>query len=288
VGPVIAIHAIGDERVGDYRSLSDAARLRNGPAAPAGGGTFIVEGTLAIRELIRSRYPVRSVLVTPERLERLASDLAIVAAPVYVASRATLAGVAGFDVHRGALASAGRLDRSPWEAVAAGAELLAVVEGVNDHENLGALFRNAAAFGVGGVLLCPRTADPLYRRSVRVSVGHVLHVPWTRLDPWPAGLLALRSAGFELIALTPNLSAIPLLQVPAGGRRRRALLLGAEGPGLSEQALAASHRRVRIPMAGGVDSLNVATAAAIAFHHFASSPEASGPTASGVDARRGQ
>jgi tRNA G18 (ribose-2'-O)-methylase SpoU len=287
VGPVIPVDGIGDERVGDYRNLTDAARLRRCPGMP-GAGTFIVEGTLAIRQLVRSRYPVRSVLVTPSRLHDLASDLAAVAAPVYVASRATMAGVAGFDVHRGALASAARLAPPPLETVAEGAGTLAVLEGVNDHENLGALFRNAAAFGVDGVLLCPRTADPLYRRSVRVSVGHVLQVPWTRLERWPEALTALRAAGFELIALTPDPSADPLGELPPGGGRRRALLLGAEGAGLSGPTLALSDRRVRIRMSGAVDSLNVATAAAIAFHHLAADAGPSTAAPPGVDAAGGQ
>jgi tRNA G18 (ribose-2'-O)-methylase SpoU len=276
VGPVIAIEGIGDDRVGDYRNLTDAA-LRRAPTAPEGPGTFIVEGTLAIRQLVRSRYPVRSLLVTAAKLDALAADLDAVAAPVYVASRATMAGVAGFDVHRGALASAARLPAPPVDAVVAGARVVVVLEGINDHENLGALFRNAAAFGVDGVLLCPRTADPLYRRSVRVSVGHVLHVPWTRVGRWPDGLTELRSAGFELIALTPDPAAVPLPHFTPGAGRC-ALVVGAEGAGLSEAALAAADRRVRVPMSPGADSVNVATAAAIAFYHLASrQPASDGP-----------
>jgi len=138
-----------------------------------------------------------------------------------------------------------------------------VLEGVNDHENLGALFRNAAALGVDGVLLGPRCADPLYRRSVRVSMGHVLRVPFAPLpEPWPDVLATL---DHTVVALTPAPDAVPLAAAGLAGRRV-ALLLGAEGPGLSEAALRAAHLRVRIPMASGVDSLNVATAAAVAFH----------------------
>ncbi len=267
MGPIITIDSLSDHRVGDYRNLTDAALRRGAPAARAKPGSFIVEGVRAIRELIRSAYPVRSLLLSASRLERLAADLEGITAPVYLATRATMAEIVGFDVHRGALASAERLPPPPLDDVVAGARLLAVVEGVNDHENLGALFRNAAAFGVGGVLLCPSTADPLYRRSVRVSLGKVLHVPWTWIVPWPGALEGLRAAGFELIALTPDPAAMPLEQLPA--RTRCAVLVGAEEPGLSEPALAAADRMVRIPMCGGVDSINVATAAAIAFYHLA-------------------
>jgi tRNA G18 (ribose-2'-O)-methylase SpoU len=145
------------------------------------------------------------------------------------------------------------------------ARLVAVLEGVNDHENLGALFRNAAALGVDAVLLGPRCSDPLYRRSVRVSMGHVLRVPFAELPgPWPESLDLLRAAGLQVAALTPA-AAVPLTASGLRGERV-AVLLGAEGPGLSAEALAAADVRVRIPMAAGVDSLNVATAAAVAFH----------------------
>jgi len=270
MGPVVAIDEIGDERVAEYRNLTDAELLRRRPSTPAGGvGSFIVEGTFAIRELLRSRYPVRSLLLSPNKRAALEADLANVDAPVFVASPETMGGIAGFNVHRGALASAARLPMTPAEAVTGPARLLAVLEGINDLENLGALFRNAAAFAVDGVLLCPRSADPLYRRCVRVSVGQVLHVPWTRVASWPAALDTLRAEGFELIALTPDRSATPLAEIKPDGSRR-ALLLGAEGRGLSKEALAAADQRVRIPLAPGVDSLNVATAAALAFYQCAS------------------
>jgi tRNA G18 (ribose-2'-O)-methylase SpoU len=155
--------------------------------------------------------------------------------------------------------------------------VVAVLEGLNDHENIGALFRNAAAFAVGGVLLDPTCADPLYRRSVRVSVGHVLHMPFARVAPWPAGLAMLRTAGFVIAALAPPSPAatgapalsLAELKVRISGPGRPAgvaVLLGAEGPGLTAAALAASDIVVSISMAKGVDSVNVATAAAVAFH----------------------
>ncbi len=190
---------------------------------------------------------------------------------MYAVPPSTMAAVVGFHLNRGVLAVADRVpapDPAELAAMSAAARLLAVLEGVNDHENLGALFRNAAALGVDGVALGPRCADPLYRRSVRVSMGHVLQVPFGVLPerpPWPAALGLLRDAGLRIVALTPRPDAVPLAEANLAGRRV-ALLLGAEGTGLSAAALAASDDRVRIPMAAGVDSLNVATAAAVAFY----------------------
>jgi tRNA G18 (ribose-2'-O)-methylase SpoU len=255
----VGVEDIADPRVSDYRDLTDGQRRRQ--------ENFIVEGVFAIRQLLRSQYPVRSLLVTPSKLRSLEAELGSLEAPVYVAPQPVLAGIAGYNVHRGALAAADRMPLPAVDDLLTTAGLVVVLEGVNDHENIGALFRNAAAFGVDAVLLCPRCADPLYRRSVRVSVGHVLHVPWTRMEPWPGGLERVRSFGLQLVALTPTPTATALNRFAGTGRV--ALLLGEEGPGLSLGALSAAQCRVRIPMAPGVDSLNVATAAAIALYHLA-------------------
>jgi tRNA G18 (ribose-2'-O)-methylase SpoU len=178
-----------------------------------------------------------------------------------------LSDVVGFRLTRGVLASADRLPAVPAADVLAGATRVAVLESLNDFENLGALFRNAAAFGVDAVLLDAQCADPLYRRSVRVSMGHALRVPFAVLPgPWTAALAALREAGFTLLALTPHADAMPLASVVPPDRW--AVLLGAEGPGLTAAARSAADACVRIPMAPGVDSLNVATAAAVAFAHL--------------------
>ncbi len=231
-------------------------------AEPA-GGLFIAEGEPVIRRAARAGYRLRSLLLGPWCLDRLA-DVAG-PAPVYVASPAVLEAVTGFHVHRGALASVARPPLPDAPTLLAGACRLAVLEDVNNPTNLGALFRSAAALGMGGVLLSPGCADPLYRRAVRVSMGEVLAVPYARLAPWPAALAEVRAAGFELLALTPAAGAEPLDRVEVGPRDRVAVLLGAEGPGLTPAALAAAGRAVRIPMAAGVDSLNVAAAAAVAF-----------------------
>jgi tRNA G18 (ribose-2'-O)-methylase SpoU len=149
------------------------------------------------------------------------------------------------------------------------ARVVAVLEGVGDHENLGALFRNAAAFGVDGVLLGAGCSDPLYRRSVRVSMGHVLRVPFATFDAWPGGLGLLRERDFQVAALSPKPDSVPLRSLRDNATGRVALMLGSEGPGLTEEAMAAADLTVRIPMADGVDSLNVATTAAIAFYEVA-------------------
>jgi tRNA G18 (ribose-2'-O)-methylase SpoU len=258
---VVAIADPDDERVADYRHLTDAGWRRQ---LEAEHGLFVAEGRLVIRQVLRHRLRVRSILLARNRQESLAGDLAGIDVPVYVAEPAVLEAVAGFHAHRGVLAAVERPALRPPEDVVASARLVAVLEDVNDHENLGAVFRNAAGLGVGAVLLSPGCCDPLYRRAVRVSMGHVLSVPWTRLEPWPAGLEWLRRRGFALLALTPDPSAEPLAAAPPA--LRLAVLLGAEGPGLSPGALAAADRRLRIPLAGGVDSLNLASAAAIAFH----------------------
>lgn len=264
---VILIDDPADPRVSDYTDLSDP-ELRQLRERSDGedGGFFIAEGLAVIRRLLGSPYRVRSLLLTPRRLVALEDDLAGVDAPVYVGAQEVVNAVSGFHLHRGALASAHREPLPGPLALSAHAHLLVIGEGLNDHENLGALFRNAAAFGAGAVLLDPSSADPLYRRSIRVSMGHVLRVPFAVAEPWPGILTAVAAQDREIVALTPAGDTDLRELVPTG---HQALLVGAEGPGLSEAALAAAHHRVRIDMAPGVDSINVATATAIALHHVA-------------------
>jgi tRNA G18 (ribose-2'-O)-methylase SpoU len=238
--------------------------------AELAGGVFVVEGKLALEAVLASHYPLRSVLVLQRRLSALDNLNLPVSLPVYVAAEDVMASVTGFDVHRGLLGIAGRLPAiAPRDLLAHMASpLVMVVEGVNDQENLGAIFRNAAAFGAGAVFLDPTCSDPLYRRSVRVSLGHVLRVPFSRLEPWPGSLQQIVEAGFELLALTPRPGADPIEAVSYELQGSRvALVVGAEGRGLSPEVLAMC-RRVRVPMAPGVDSLNVAAATAVALHRF--------------------
>jgi len=258
----IAVDDPDDPRLADYRALRDADL----PDA------FIAEGALVVRQLFRSPHPVRSLLVTPRKLAALEADVPP-DVPVYVASRPLLKAVVGFDLHRGAVAAADRPRAADPAAVAAAAPSLLVVEDVSDAENMGSLFRNAAAFGVGAVLLSPTCCDPLYRRAVRVSMGQVLHVPFATLSPWPSGLDdVVGAAGFTTVALTPSVDAVDLDALVAGDGggvpSRLAVLVGAEGAGLTDGALASASVRVRIAIRDDVDSINVATAAAIAFHRL--------------------
>jgi tRNA G18 (ribose-2'-O)-methylase SpoU len=257
MGGVIPVDTADDPRLADYARLTDAELRRN--------DVVIVEGVLAIEKLLASEYRLRSLLVTPNRLKDL-GDLPGIEAPVFVADLAVLQGVTGFNIHRGALASADRTTLPAVSDVLRDSAMVAVLEGINDHENMGVIFRNAAALGVDGLVLCPRCCDPLYRRSIRVSMGHVLHQPFARLAHWPAGLGEVRSAGFTVVALTPDWSATAIDEVEWRGYDKVAVMLGAEGAGLTAEAMASADIRVRIPMASGVDSINVGSAAAIAFH----------------------
>ena len=256
-----------DRRVDDYRELQDArVRRRMERPGDADHGFFVAEGAHALQRLLASGRRIRSVFVDHLRFEALGEALAGLDAPVLVADQPTLRAVAGFPVHRGVLAAADRWPLPDPAALLATAERIAVLEDINDHENLGVIFRSAGSLGVDAVLLSPRCCDPLYRRSVRVSMGHVLGVPWTRLEPWPDALDILAAAGFTLAAFTPAAGAEPLHEwAPAPGERV-AVLLGAEGPGLSPAVLGAAHRRLTIPMRRTADSLNVGSAAAIAFY----------------------
>lgn len=272
-----------DPRLAEFTALNDPARRRRVERA---GDYFVVEGILAIERLLAlPTWPVRRLLLLPRAFDRLAPVIAAAAdrggdsggdsggdgpPEVLVADEVVLRAVVGFDLHRGALAS---VTRAPERAVSPpaleGAHLLVVAEGINDHENLGSLYRNAAAFGVDAVVLDPTGADPFYRRAVRVSLGHVLAVPTLRAAAFPAGLEDLHRCGVTTVALTPG-AAVDLRHLDRAtlGPGPVAVVVGAEGPGLTAPALAAAHHRVAITMADGVDSLNVATAAAIALHHL--------------------
>jgi tRNA G18 (ribose-2'-O)-methylase SpoU len=245
----------------DYARLSDPAFRRE---IERRGDFFVAEGELVIRALVdeRARWPVRSVLLTPALRERLADALSLLdpGVPVYVEPLEVLRDIVGFNVHRGALATADRGEPLPVASVlSSGARTVLALEGINDHENVGSIFRNAAAFGADGVVLDSRTADPLYRRSLRVSMGHALRVPFARSIAW---MDDVRAHGFVVVALTPSADATPIQDFARPARI--ALALGAERDGLSDETLAAADHRVHIPIAAGVDSLNVAVAAAVA------------------------
>ncbi|HYQ74976.1 RNA methyltransferase [Cellulomonas sp.] len=256
-----------DERLADYVALTDVAlRSRHEPEK----GLYIAESSTVLGRALAAGHRPRSVLVSPRWLPDLtamleARDPGGEPVRVYVAEPAVLEAITGFHVHRGALAAMHRPPLPPVADVIAGARRVAVLEDVVDHTNVGAAFRSAAAIGVDAVLVTPRCADPLYRRSVRVSMGTVFQVPWTRVDPWPGGIDLLREAGFVTAALALSDDSVSLDALEADPPERLALVLGAEGDGLKPATIAAADLTVRIPMAGGVDSLNVAAAGAVAF-----------------------
>jgi len=256
-----------DPRVADYREARDG-RLRRR------AGLFLVEGRLVVRRVLgASRFETRSLLLTPRALDDLRDLLAGAdAPPAYLASAEIIRAVVGFKFHRGCLAVVGR--GAPLEPESLieplGPRTLVALEELADPDNVGAVFRNAAAFGAAGVLLSPGCADPLYRKAIRVGMGATLSLPFARTE-WPAGLERLRGAGYTLVALTPEPDAADISAVATRGlpSRRLALLVGSEGRGLDAGTRDTADCRVRIPMAVGADSLNVATACGIALHRLA-------------------
>ncbi|MFD5786861.1 TrmH family RNA methyltransferase [Streptomyces sp. NPDC127037] len=263
---LITIDDPDDPRLSDYLGLTDVElRRRKEPAE----GLFIAEGEKVIRRARQAGYQMRSMLLSAKWIDLMRDVIDEVPAPVYTVAPDLAERVTGYHVHRGALAS---MQRKPLPAAGEllrKARRVAVMEAVNDHTNIGAIFRSAAALGMDAVLLSPDCADPLYRRSVKVSMGAVFSVPYARLDTWPGGLETVRGAGFTLLALTPAEKAVSIEEAAPHRMDRVALMLGAEGDGLSARALAAADRWVRIPMAHGVDSLNVGAAAAVAFYAVA-------------------
>lgn len=264
-GPVQRVDAMSvrSAELQDYTDLTDVALRRVREPAE---GLFIAEGEKVIRRAVAAGYAVRSFLLEEKWLAGLADVVDGVEAPVYLASAGTLESVTGYVVHRGALAAMSRKALPPALDLARSSLRLAVLEDVNDHTNIGAIFRCAAGLGIEAVLLSPRCADPLYRRSVKVSMGAVFAVPWSRMDTWPGSLRDVQDLGFPVLALTPGPQATPLPDLPMSVGAKFALVLGAEGTGISERALSIAEHRVRIPMSSGVDSLNVAAAAAVAFY----------------------
>ncbi|MFD5512542.1 TrmH family RNA methyltransferase [Streptomyces sp. NPDC059761] len=267
---LITVEDPDDPRLHDYTGLTDVElRRRREPAE----GLFIAEGEKVIRRAKDAGYEMRSMLLSAKWVDVMRDVIDELPAPVYAVTPELAERVTGYHVHRGALAS---MQRKPLpaadellaaEGAGAGAgHRIAVFEGFVDHANLGAAFRSAAALGISAILLSPDCADPLYRRAIKVSMGSVFSVPYARLDQWPADLEKVREAGYRILAMTPSEKATPLDQVPPERFERSAIMLGSEGHGLSTYALRAADEWVRIPMAEGIDSLNVAAASAVAFY----------------------
>lgn len=272
-GPqIIPISDPADPRLADYANLKDKqlAALATPDSPP---GLFMAEGELVVRQLILSPLTVRSVLITPTRLASMEDALAALPAhvPVFLTSLEAMSAIVGFHIHRGVLAAGIRPAAPDPHALIAQSQTLVLLEDLANHDNVGGIFRTVAAlagFDGTSVLLSPRCCDPLYRKAIRVSMGTALRLPFATLSPWPDSLEAIRRAGFRIYALTPDAAAAPIEQVHPTGRV--ALLLGSEGPGLSPSALSRVDELVRIPMAVGVDSLNVVVAAGIALNRLIS------------------
>jgi len=261
---VVDVADAADPRLDDFRDLNSIDRR---PDLPTGKGLVIAEGVLVVQRMLASRFTPRALLGTGRRLAELGADLDGLDAPFYRVTAEVMADVVGFHLNRGVLASASRAAELTVPQVLDGATTVAVLEGVNDHENLGSVFRNAAGLGVDAVVFGSGCADPLYRRAVRVSMGHALLVPFAKAKDWPNDLKLLQDKTFRVLALTPEPAAPSLADAMTGlSGQRVAILVGAEGPGLQERTMRSSDLRVRIPMSRGTDSLNVATAAALAFY----------------------
>jgi tRNA G18 (ribose-2'-O)-methylase SpoU len=257
---VVEIDDPDDPRLADYRDLRDVELRKH---LESEHGLFLAEGEKVVRRAVEAGYPPRSFLMAPRWLDALADVLAGSDAPCYVMPEARVEQVTGFHVHRGALASLQRLPLPSVESVLEGARSVLVLEDIVDHTNVGAILRSGAALGFDAVLLAPRCADPLYRRAVKVAMGAVFSMPWTRLDDWHDALPDLASRGFTTVALTLADDAVPVEEAVAGVDRL-ALVLGGEGHGLSSRWEESADRRAIIPMAAGIDSLNVAAATAVA------------------------
>jgi tRNA G18 (ribose-2'-O)-methylase SpoU len=245
----------------DYSGLTDVALRRLSEPA---GGLYIAESSKVIARAIAAGHRPRSVLVQEQWLPEMEALLAPFDAPIYVGASELLERLTGFNLHRGALAAMHRPELPAVAELIADARRVVVIEDVVDHTNVGAIFRAAAGLGADAVLITPRCADPLYRRSVRVSMGTVLQVPWTRLPEWPEGADMLKAAGFHIAALALVDGAVTLDRLADDPPERLAILLGTEGDGLSRAAIASADTIVTIPMFHGVDSLNVASASAVA------------------------
>ncbi|MHB9863002.1 TrmH family RNA methyltransferase [Streptomyces sp. YIM S03343] len=268
---LITVENPNDPRLTDYTGLTDVELRRKREPAE---GLFIAEGEKVIRRAKEAGYEMRSMLLSAKWIDVMRDVIDELPAPVYAVSPELAEQVTGYHVHRGALASmqrkplptAAELLAPPARPQKGAGQRVAIFEDIVDHANLGAAFRNAAALGVDAVFLTPRCADPLYRRAVKVSMGAVFHVPWTRLTSWPKDVEIFREHGFVTAALCLNEKSITIDELAARRYEKLVLMLGTEGDGLSVDALRAADEWVRIPMSAGVDSLNVAAASAVAFY----------------------
>lgn len=276
---IIPISTLDAPELADYRGVKDRQLTPEfGERAGSEGkvGKFMAEGEIVFRALVDSAYRVLSVLCTPSRLKTIEADLARLpgGTPVYVAEPAMMEALIGFDMHRGLLAIGERRPHGTLEEIVARCapgRPIVIMEHLANHDNVGGIFRSAAALNAAGIMISPATADPLYRKSLRVSVGCVLKLPWMRMVDWPTGLQALKGMGVRVLALSPREDAVELESIVEGlteTKQRCAILVGAEGPGLTAAAMGLADVLVRIPMQAGVDSLNVSTTAGIVLYRL--------------------
>lgn len=258
---IIRIDDSSDPALRDYRDLTDVALRR---VIEPKEGLYLAESSKVIARAIEAGHRPRSVLLLEKWLEELEPILNGIDAPIYVGTTEALESITGFTMHRGALASMTRPVLLPVEDIIRSAHRVVVIEDIVDHTNVGAIFRAVVGLGADAVLVTPRCADPLYRRSVRVSMGAVLQVPWTRLPEWPQGAQVLHDHGFTLAALALDDAAVDLADFAKDPPDKVAILLGTEGDGLSRTALNGADVTITIPMRGGIDSLNVAAACSVA------------------------
>lgn len=249
----ITIESADDPQVADYVGLRDL---------PAMDGFFIAQSELVVSRLLTSKFQVRSFLFTPKGYEKMKDQVDTHTSPVYMAEQELMNEIVGFDLHRGVLASVKRRTTPALSDILAKGRRLLVLEGSNDLENIGAVIRSARGLGFDAIVLDPTCADPFSRRSVRVSMGEIFHLPIVRTSTWPDPLEMISQWGFETWALTPSAEATSLFAMHMP--EKLALVAGAEGPGLTEAARMRTHYDVRIPMHHGVDSLNLGHAVAIA------------------------
>ena len=266
---IVEIDSAEDPRLADYVRLRDVQLRRH---VEAEHGIFLAEGEKVIRRAVASGHRVRSFLMTPRWLAGLEAELRSAGdVPCYLVSDAIAEAVTGFHVHRGALASLERKPLPALDEVLARSRRVVVLEDVVDHANVGAIFRCAAALAMDAIVVSPRCADPLYRRSIKVAMGAVFTIPWTRLPDWYDALPVLKAAGFTTVALTVSDDAASWRDVAARlSDARICLILGTEGSGLSRRWMEEADVRARIDIVAGVDSLNVAAAAAIACYSLGS------------------
>lgn len=258
---LVPISDSSDPRLDDFRGLTDV-RLRR--ALEPAGGLYLAESPKVISRALEAGHEPRSLIVAPKWLDSIANLLEEWDVPVFVAEENILESITGFHLHRGAIASMHRPVLPEAGGLLRGARRVVVLEDIADATNVGAIFRSVAGLGADAVLVTPRCADPLYRRSVRVSMGTVLQVPWTRIPWWPEAGALLREHGLHIAALALSDNAVGLAEFARDAPERVALVLGTEGDGLSRRALSSADSVVSIPMQRGVDSLNVAAAAAVA------------------------